>query len=261
MSQRDLAAKAGIHQPQVVRVERGDDMLVSRLLDMARLVDRDVVLVPRSMRPAVDALIRSSEIQAPGRAQVTAADLARLPSSESAAIASGAFDTAVRDRVDESFDSWAREWPMVDPEVFAVLARLSRAGRHIEEATERIAAIHGMKGGEVVLLGALRRSGPPYESTPTGLKKLFWLSLPGIKKRLDRLEHLGMVERLPNVNDRRGSLVRLTAEGHAALDDLVAHPSRAYAAILALPAEERAQLSALLRRLLSSLDAPSGSPY
>ena len=104
------------------------------------------------------------------------------------------------------------------------------------------------------MLGALRRSGPPYESTPTGLRHLLWLSLPGLKKRLDRLEALGMVTRASNPRDRRGLVVCLTPQGHAALEDLVTHPQAiVYRALLEMAPGERSQLSASLRDLLMRL--------
>jgi DNA-binding MarR family transcriptional regulator len=107
----------------------------------------------------------------------------------------------------------------------------------------------------MIVLGALRRTGPPYESTPTGLKRLLWMSLPGLKKRLDRLEALGMVTRVDNPRDRRGQMVRLTDRGHAALDDLVAHPqATVYQALLQMPPAQRSQLSLLLRDLLAQLE-------
>lgn len=212
-TQRELAERAAVHQPQVARAESGADLQLSLLERIARPLSLELAL-----RPLPDA-------------------------------ARGA------DAVDASVDTWRAAWPQVDPEVFAVLARLAQAGRHVEAAIERTAALHGMNGREVMVLGALRRKGAPYESTPTGLKQLLWLSLPGLKKRLDRLEALGMVTRAGNPQDRRGFVVRLTERGHAALDDLVTHPqARVYRALLEMPASQRAELSGLLRSLLVRLE-------
>jgi DNA-binding MarR family transcriptional regulator len=132
----------------------------------------------------------------------------------------------------------------------------------VERAIERTAALHGMSGREMIVLGTLRRKGPPYESTPTGLKQLLWLSLPGLKKRLDRLEALGMVTRVSNPRDRRGQMVRLTPRGHAALDDLVAHPQAVvYRTLLKMPKAQLAQLSGLLRDLLAQLESQDGAAH
>ena len=219
-SQRELAHRAGVHQPQVARIERGEDLQVSLLTRIA---------CPLGLSPGLT-----------------------LPMAGGALRAAAPAD----DRIDANVETWRAAWPQVDPQVFAVMARLTQAGRHVEAAIERMAALHGMSGREIVVLGALRRKGAPYESTPTGLKDLLWLSLPGLKKRLDRVEALGMVTRVSNPHDRRGLMVRLTARGHAALDDLVMHPqSVVYRALLDMVPAQRLQLSALLRDLLAQLDA------
>jgi DNA-binding MarR family transcriptional regulator/DNA-binding XRE family transcriptional regulator len=215
-TQRELARRAGVHQPQIARIERGEDMQVSLFARIAR---------PLGLAPGLV-----------------------LPLARDAT-------PAAHDSVDANVETWRAAWPQVDPEVFAVLARLTQAGRHVEQATGRMAALHGMSGREVMVLGALRRKGAPYESTPTGLKQLLWLSLPGLKKRLDRLEALGMVTRVSNPHDRRGLMVRLTERGHGALDDLVMHPHAiVYRALLEMSPAERSRLSGLLRDLLVRLD-------
>ena len=120
-----------------------------------------------------------------------------------------------------------------------------------------------MNAGEIMVLGALRRVGSPFECTPTGLKQMLWLSLPGLKKRLDHLETLGMVTRASNPLDRRGWVVGLTARGHDALNDLVSHPqATVYRVLLEMPSSQLAQLSNLLRGLLVRLESEGeGIPY
>lgn len=220
-SQRELAERAGLHQPQVVRAERGEDLLVSQLVRLA---------APLGLSPL---LVRTDAQTAVGPATP---DPPR----------------------DEAIEGWRSEWPMVNPQVFVVLARLARAGRQVEDATRKTAALHGMNGSEIRVLGALRRMGAPYESTPTGLRQRLYLSLPGLKKQLDHLETLGMVTRVGNPQDRRGLVVRLTERGHAALNDLITHPqATVYRALLDMPAVERDALSSLLRSLLERI-GPDG---
>jgi len=224
-SQRELAQRAGVHQPQIARIERGEDTQVSLLARVAQ---------PLGVVPGL--LVARVGDAPPGA------------------------EGALHDSIDPNLETWRRAWPQIDPEVFAVLARLMQAGRHVERDIEHTAALHGMNGGEIIVLGALRRIGPPYESTPTGLKQLLWLSLPGLKKRLDRLEALGMVTRVSNPRDRRGLMVRLTPHGHAALDDLVTHPqSIVYRTLLEMPGKELGQLSQLLRELLAHLEGREGA--
>lgn len=219
-SQRELAHRAGVHQPQIARIERGDDIQVSLLERVARPLGVTTGLVDPSLAGTAHEL---------------------------------------HDHIDEQIATWRTAWPHVDPDVFAVLTRLRLAGGHVERAIELTAGLHAMSGKEMIVLGTLRRKGPPYESTPTGLKQLLWISLPGLKKRLDRLETLGMVTRVSNPRDRRGQVVRLTQRGHAALDDLVAHPqATVYGALLEMPKTQLAQLSAHLRDLLARLESEDG---
>jgi DNA-binding MarR family transcriptional regulator/DNA-binding XRE family transcriptional regulator len=224
-SQRELARRAGVHQPQVARAERGEDLLMSVLARLA---------APLGLSPGL---------------LVTAGVRAASASPGSAA-------TSPPDSVEASIDSWRATWPDVDPEVFAVFARLLRAGRHVNAALEHIAQLHGLTSGDVVVLGALRRSGAPYESTPTALKRLLWISLPGLKKRLDRLESLGFITRGGNPLDGRGVVVRATARGVTLVDEMVARsPERVWNTLRHMPPADLAQLSARLRSLLAPLDA------
>ena len=61
-SQRDLSGKAGIPQAHISRIESGVvDVKVSTLVELARLLDLELVLAPRASLPAVEALIREAE--------------------------------------------------------------------------------------------------------------------------------------------------------------------------------------------------------
>jgi DNA-binding MarR family transcriptional regulator/DNA-binding XRE family transcriptional regulator len=223
-SQRELAARAGVHQPQVARVERGEDVQSSLL---ARL-GAPLGLVPGllAMGPGAKA------VQPPAPA-------------------------ALHDTVADSFESWRATWPDVNPEVFAILTRLMRAGRHVDDDIEQSAHRLGISKGDVVVLGTLRRGGGPhFEMTPTALKNLLWISLPGLKKRLDRLEERGLIKRSENPHDARGFVVRLTAKGRVAVDDMVRHsPAAMWHTLRETPPADLAQLSDMLRSLLARVEA------
>jgi transcriptional regulator with XRE-family HTH domain len=61
ISQLDLAAKLGIRQGTISRAESGHDLRVGTLLEIARALDLDVVLVPRSSRSIIDGLLRGAK--------------------------------------------------------------------------------------------------------------------------------------------------------------------------------------------------------
>jgi transcriptional regulator with XRE-family HTH domain len=62
LSQRALSARAGLAQSHVSEIEKGSkDPGLSKLIDVARALDLELVLVPRKMLPAVESLIHPAE--------------------------------------------------------------------------------------------------------------------------------------------------------------------------------------------------------
>lgn len=61
LSQRALSAKAGIPQSHISKIENGSvDITLSTLIELARALDLEVMLVPRKLIPAMQSIIRSS---------------------------------------------------------------------------------------------------------------------------------------------------------------------------------------------------------
>jgi transcriptional regulator with XRE-family HTH domain len=59
LSQRALGERVGLPQSHVSKIEAGAvDLKLSSLIELARALDLDVVLVPRKFLPAVEAIIR-----------------------------------------------------------------------------------------------------------------------------------------------------------------------------------------------------------
>jgi len=113
----------------------------------------------------------------------------------------------------------------------------------------------GVNRGEVGALSALRVSGPPHRLSPTRLGRGLMLSSAGVTSRIDRLERRGLVRRLPDPDDRRGVIVELSDEGGRLVDEAVAAVAESDRQLLArLDADEIAQLQALLKKLLASLE-------
>lgn len=74
LSQRALSRKTGIQQTQISRIESGQaDLRVSTLVELARSLDLEVVLIPRSLLPAVNSITlkksnRENSAMSPGPA-------------------------------------------------------------------------------------------------------------------------------------------------------------------------------------------------
>jgi DNA-binding MarR family transcriptional regulator len=162
------------------------------------------------------------------------------------------------DHMDMIAAQWRRERPELDVAALGLLGRLFRAAYLADaELTDGIAQ-HGLQPGWFDLLAALRRSGAPYELNPTELMRSTMLSSGGMTKRLDRLADAGLVERRPDLRDRRGTLVGLTEKGKQIVDEtVVTHVANEERLLEPLSQKERRALDDLLRKLLTGLEKRS----
>jgi transcriptional regulator with XRE-family HTH domain len=82
LSQRALSAATGVPQSHISRIEAGTvNVQLSSLLTLARYLDLEVVLVPRALVPAVEAIKRGHRRETTDDAESTrraAAELARI---------------------------------------------------------------------------------------------------------------------------------------------------------------------------------------
>jgi DNA-binding MarR family transcriptional regulator len=158
----------------------------------------------------------------------------------------------MRDEVDELVEAWARERGDLDLAAMAVFSRISRLARHLDLARRQAFTAHGIESWEFDVLAALRRAGTPYELSPGRLLRETLVTSGTMTNRVDRLAARGFVERYPDPDDRRGVIVRLTAEGKTAVDGAFEALLQAESRLLAdLPAKERTKLASLLRTLLT----------
>ncbi|MCA0436241.1 MAG: MarR family transcriptional regulator [Austwickia sp.] len=159
--------------------------------------------------------------------------------------------TDARDEVDHIVAAWRREVPHLDVEPLLVLSRLTRLARHLDRARRTAFAEHGLEVWEFDVIAALRRAGTPYELSPGDLVKRTLSTSGTMTNRVDRLVRRGLVDRLPDPEDRRGVRVRLTAAGRQlSADALAALLERERGLLEGLDDAERRQLADLLTRLM-----------
>ncbi|GLW97557.1 MarR family transcriptional regulator [Microtetraspora sp. NBRC 16547] len=169
---------------------------------------------------------------------------------------------ATEDEVDRLVAAWQQERPDLDVTPLEVLSRVSRLSRHLDRARRAAFAEHDLESWEFDVLTALRRSGRPYELSPGALLRATLVTSGTMTNRIDRLAASGLVTRHPDPEDRRGVLVRLTAQGVERVDAAFAGLLRRERELLAgLGEREQRTLAALLHTLLAPFDASNGGSH
>ncbi|WP_327047987.1 MarR family transcriptional regulator [Microbispora sp. NBC_01189] len=158
------------------------------------------------------------------------------------------------DAVDLLLDQWRRERPDVDPWPMGVVGRVSRLAKLLDRELKEFFASYGLEHWEFDVLATLRRSGPPYELAAGALVKAAMVTSGAITNRIDRMVAKGLVDRLPDEEDRRSVRVRLTGRGLALVDEMLApHVANEERLLAALDPRDRDHLADALRTLLASL--------
>jgi DNA-binding MarR family transcriptional regulator len=160
------------------------------------------------------------------------------------------------DSIDHIRAQWKIARPDLDTRPMETIGRILRiqfvAGMRIRRVLEQ----HEIDWGGFDVLATLRRSGPPYRMTPTGLYRELVLTSGAMTNRLDVLELAGLVERQPDPNDRRGTLIELTRKGKALLDQAMdAHLQGEAQMVAHLSKDEQKCLADLLRKLLIEIES------
>lgn len=142
-----------------------------------------------------------------------------------------------------------------------VLGRLKRLHDRVSAQLERVYAANGLTAASFDVLATLRRSGAPYALSPSELIAWTMVTSGTMTNRLDRLAAAGLVERKPNPEDGRGSVVALTPQGFTLIDRVVtAHVANQHKVLSALSPQDRAALDGLLRQWLGAFEAPQSAP-
>ncbi len=161
----------------------------------------------------------------------------------------------VSDPVDEILAQWQKERPDLDVSPMGVIGRTTRLANYLKRAIGETFAKFGLNPGEFDVLATLRRTGSPYQLSPTELFRSMMVSSGTMTHRIDRLEKADLVERIPDPSDRRGTLIRLTEKGFTVIEKAVeAHVENEHRILSALEASELEELTTLLRKFLSSLE-------
>lgn len=159
------------------------------------------------------------------------------------------------DPVDKILAQWQRERPDLDVSPMGIIGRMGRLAKYLERAIQETFSEFGLTVGEFDVLAALRRSGQPYQLSPTELFNTLMVSSGTMTHRIDRLEQAELVKRIPDPSDRRGMRIELTDKGFNVIEKAVeAHVVNEHRVLGVLEASEREALTQLLRKLLVSFE-------
>ncbi len=135
---------------------------------------------------------------------------------------------------------------------------LSRANRAVEVRALQSIDGTGLCASDFGLLEALLHKGPLPVSV---LGRKLLLTTGSITTAVDRLARRGLVRRKDHPQDRRVRLVELTPQGRELIEPaFVRHAADLEEVVSVLTPEERATLSALLRRLGKGAEGAAADP-
>ncbi len=144
-------------------------------------------------------------------------------------------------------------YPRLQVTGLPIVGRILRLARYLENRREQQFRQYGLTVPDFDVLATMRRQAGDQAINVRELQRSLMLSSGGTTKRLDRLEKAGHIERLPDPNDRRGVLIRLTPEGLALIDDILPALTHAENDVVSSAIdsdEERKSVAEVLRRLL-----------
>ena len=146
-------------------------------------------------------------------------------------------------------------WPGTPTPTTRIVGGLFRSRNYVWDNDHRIVADYGLTWTQFVTLTALRSTEPDFTLSPTQLYDAAQASSGGITKMVHGLSDAGLVERIPNPEDKRSRLVRLTPKGAQLAEEVVAQlivtNTELFSGILSQ--DEREQLADLLGKLSTGL--------
>jgi DNA-binding MarR family transcriptional regulator len=156
-----------------------------------------------------------------------------------------------RDNIDEMLDVWLREIPDLDPLTEGIIERIQILSWNFNQSLEDNLIESDIDRRAFSLLGKLRKYGPPYRASAGKLATDLRLSSGAMTNRLDRLEAAGLIRRIPDPTDRRGTIVEPTELGLQKWDHVAGASSRTESQLTSVLSDaDKERLHDLLRKLM-----------
>jgi len=163
-------------------------------------------------------------------------------------------ETTDQDHIDRWLEEIRDQLPRLDLRVEGIVDRIGGINRRVKRMLDETLEEHSLSSGEWHALGRLSRS-PGGRQTAGDLAKKGELSSAAMTNRLDRLEKAGLVQRIPDVHDRRAVQIEITDAGRELYERTVDAQAAKEAIIAdALTGDQQDQLNDLLRRLMLAFE-------
>jgi DNA-binding MarR family transcriptional regulator len=160
------------------------------------------------------------------------------------------------DLIDQVLAEWLSERPDLDASGLGVVGRIINLADRFRRQVSGELEQFDLQYSEFDVLATLRRSGEPFQLTPTKLMQSVLLTSGAITATTNRLVSKGLAYRIADQSDGRVKIVALTKAGKTLIDQAVKNRFMvADSALEKLSPKETAQFVRLLRKL--SLSAGS----
>jgi DNA-binding MarR family transcriptional regulator len=166
--------------------------------------------------------------------------------------------TGMEDHVDRLLREWSAVRPDLDVAPIAVVYRVTRLAAEWNNEIDRVFAKAKITNTDFAVLANLRRAGPPFQLSQRQIMNALRLTSGTISIRIDKLVERGLVERQPDPNDARASLVTITEAGGDVFDAVAPeHLANEARLVAALSSDEQQLLGRLLKSLLIEIEQPA----
>jgi len=108
---------------------------------------------------------------------------------------------------------WAIEQPELDSSAMDIVGRVIHLADQWQSSANKLLAQYDLSYTEFDVIATLKRSGPPYELTPTTLRQSVLLTSGAMTAALNRVEKKGLIVRHAMPEDGRVFTAKLTAKG------------------------------------------------
>jgi len=148
--------------------------------------------------------------------------------------------------------AWKRERPDLNHDGLGITIRIRALTMLIDQRLTTFAEELGITQGDLILLYAMRRSGPPYCMRPTDIFRLLSVTSGAATYRTDKLVEKGLAVRVPDSQDRRSHLIQLTDHGIELIDwatTALARDSKSCLDAMKISPDDLAKFNELLSKL------------